>query len=366
MLKVHGIHHVSSIVGHAQRNIDFYASVLGMRLVKKTINFDDSSTYHFYFGNHDASTPIFTTFPWNDATEGKNGSGYVNTTSLAINKDSFDFWQDRLDSFNIENYTYTRFNRRRIAFKDMDNLEIELVENDEIANSEWEYNGIVSEHAIKGIDSAILYSRTPHTTLALLTDILGFELIDEDEENYLLKSANGIGGTVELAKKYHTLGKQGVGTVHHIAFAIDDETGDAWVSKLENAGFRPTEVKDRKYFKSVYFREKGGILIELATFSPGMLVDESVENLGSTLLIPPHFESIEKEIKETVMPVEVREVNELIGYGYRDRYEFEILRKKEAIKREILKLKNLEKQRDLTLDENKELKDLKDSLRNVY
>lgn len=366
MLKVHGIHHVSSIVGHAQRNLDFYASVLGMRLVKKTINFDDSSTYHFYFSNHDASTPALTTFPWNDAESGKIGSGYVNTTSLAINKESFAFWQNRLDSFNIENYTYTRFNRKRIAFTDLDGLEIELVENDQALNSEWEYNGISKENAIKGIDSAILYSRTPQTTLKLLTDILGFELVDEDEENYLLKISDSIGGTIELAKKYNTLGKQGVGTVHHIAFSIDNDSGEAWISKLEEAGFKPTEVKDRKYFKSVYFREKGGILIELATFKPGMLVDESVEDLGSNLLIPPHFESIEEEIKETVMPIEVREVNELIGYGYRDRYEFEILRKKESIKKQILQLKNIQKSRDLSIEEVDELEDLKNSLRDVY
>ena len=198
-----------------------------------------------------------------------------------------------------------------------------------------------------------------------MVNILGFEVVQEDAEHSLLKVSDDFGGTVELVNKYQEIGKQGVGTVHHIAFKIENGSEEAWIKTLTDAGYRPTEVKDRKYFKSIYFRERGGILIELATEGPGFLVDESVEDLGSNLLIPPHYVFIEDEIRDTLMPIEVREIDKLESYGYRDRYEFEILRKKEAIKKEILALKQKQKEESLSEEEQTRLEDLKVQLRNV-
>lgn len=362
MLKVKGIHHISSIVGHAQRNLDFYASILGMRLIKQTINFDDSSTFHFYYGNEAGDTPVVTTFPWNDAKEGHTGSGYVDTTILGVNKGTLDFWEERLNSFDVDSFRYTRFGIERLAFRDPDGLNLEIMETDFGKNNTWEFNKVDEKHAIKGINSAVLSSRVPNATMELLTNVLGFELISEDDEVTQLKISDRLGGTLEIMNKYQEIGKQGVGTVHHIAFAIENGSEAEWIKKLENAGYRPTEVKDRKYFKSIYFRERGGILIELATEGPGFLVDETLEDLGTHLLIPPHYVFIADEIKETLMPITVREIDKLQSYGYRDRYEFEILRKKEAIKKEILELK---KKDELSDDEKERLESLKVQLRNV-
>ena len=145
------------------------------------------------------------------------------------------------------------------------------------------------------------YFHIPQTTIELFKTIFNYEVVSENDEAVLLQVSEDLGGTLEIIKEKVELGQQGVGTVHHLALSIDNGDEDAWVSKLQAAGYRPTEVKDRKYFRSIYFREKGGILIELATVKPGVLVDESEENLGSELLIPPHYEIIREEIEATIM-----------------------------------------------------------------
>ena len=355
-MKIQGIHHISSIVGHAQKNLDFYAGVLGMRLVKKTLNFDDSSTYHFYYGNEAGSTNLLTTFPWNDADNGDVGAGQVGVTSLAVNKGTFPFWKERLTKFKVDYNEYERFGIKRLAFEDMDGLLYELIESDHLPNSNWEFNGVNKDNAIKGIDSAYLYSRVPHATLKLLTEVFNYEIVDDTFDTYLLKVNDELGGMLELNKATHDPSRQGVGTVHHIALAINDGDEEAWLEKIIEAGYKPTEVKDRKYFKSIYFREKGGILIELASLSPGVLVDETIETLGHQLLIPPHFDIISEEIEKTIMPVSVREVDELVGYGYRDKYEYDLLRQRETVKREILKLKSKDNFDDSDAEELQRLK----------
>ena len=365
MLKINGIHHISSIVGHAQRNVDFYAGVLGMRLVKKTINFDDSSTYHFYYGNEEGGPNLVTTFPWNDANDGEIGAGQVGVATYGVNEGTLDFWKERFDKFSIENFIYKKFNQKRLAFKDPDGLQLELIEMNSGENNKWEFNGVKENEAIKGVSSVNLFSRLPVETLKLLVNIFKYKIVDEDDESYLLEVNDNFSGTIELSKKETINGQMGVGMVHHIALSVNDNEIDAWRDKLILNGFRPTEVKERKYFRSIYFREKGGVLIELATVGPGVLVDESVEDLGTNLMIPPNFESITEEIEETMMPIEVREVDELVGYGYRDRYEFDILRKKEKIKAEILQLKVLQHENKLNLEQVERLDQLKKDLRNV-
>lgn len=353
MIKTHGIHHISSIVGHAQRNIDFYAGVLGYRLVKQTLNYDDSETYHLYYGNKDASTGLVTTFPWNDAQEGELGGGQVSVASYGIRPENFEFWKERLNKFGISNFEYTKFNKKRLGFKDMDGLQLELIETQAGPKNPWEFNGVDSDHAIIGIENATLSSTNPEKTLEVLTNFLGYTLMDQDEETYLLHIHDGLGGILELSKQPDSYGSMGVGVVHHIALAIKDDEIDAWLEKLKEGGFNSSGIKNRKYFRSLYFREPGGILIELATEGPGMGVDEDIEHLGETLMIPAHFTENDYS---NIMPIFVREVDELIGYGYRDRFEYEHLEKRNAIRQQISELK---KKETLTNEELNELENLR-------
>lgn len=353
MIKTHGIHHISSMVGHGQRNMDFYAGVLGQRLVKKTLNYDDKNMYHLYFGNKEASTGLITTFPMNDSNDGKVGSGQVAIASYGIRPNTFEFWKSRLSKFNIDFSEDRRFNKKRLSFKDLDGLQIELIETNKGPKNTWEFNGVDKDNAIVGIDSAVIYSAKPEKTLQLFSDVLGYQVVDSNSDNFLLKINDDLGGSLELAKEPQSRGIMGVGTVHHIAFAINNDEIYEWKSKLEENGYRPTEVKNRKYFQSLYFREDGGLLIELATKGPGMIVDEDVENLGKSLIIPEHYKN---DDHSHLMPLFVREVEELVGYGYRDRYEYEVLEKKHKITNRIKEIKSKD---NISTEDRLEIEDLK-------
>lgn len=330
-LQAYGIHHVSSIVGHAQENIDFNAGILGLRLVKKTLNFDDRHGYHFYFGNKDGSTGLTTTFPLTDAQEGKLGGGQVKSIQYAVRPGKLEFWEDRLARFGIVAVQSRGLAGQKLRFKDPTGLNIEIIESGKPAGNEWAYAGITEEDAILGLESATLLSRHPDQTLALLTEIFGYKLENEDSSLYQLKINDQLGGRLYLSKEAPKQGNIAVGSVHHIALKVKEEELELWIERLKEAGYHPTEVKPRKYFKSVYFREKGGILIELASFGPGVLVDEDIETLGERLMIPPHYVSFEEEIIEELPPVEVREVTKLGSYTYRNRYEYKIVQEREAL-----------------------------------
>lgn len=306
MIKTQGIHHISSMVGGAQQDVDFYASLLAYRLVKKTLNYEDKNMYHLYYGNREANTGLVTTFPMNHSRQGTVGNGQLGVASFGIRPESFDFWKKRLADFGIETEDYTRFNKRRLAFEDLDGLKLELIETTKGPKNTWEFNGVKEDHAIIGIESSILYSKKPAETLNLLTNILGYSIEDEDDVNYSLKIHDEFGGLLEMAKDYPTRGIPGVGTVHHIALAVKNDEIDEWKVKLEENGYKPTEVINRKYFKSLYFKDTGGILIELATKGPGMLVDEDVETLGEEFIIPEHFKN---EVLADLEPITVRETD---------------------------------------------------------
>lgn len=298
------------MVGDAQKNVDFYAGVLAYRLVKKTLNHSDKNMYHLYFGNGEASTAFVTTFPMNHSKKGVVGSGQLGVASFGIRPASFDFWKKRLEYFGIETVEYIRFNKRRLAFKDLDGLELELIETNKGPKNTWEFNGVEEDNAIIGIDRSMIYSKKPDETLNLLTKLLGYSVIDEDAESYLLKTHNNLGGLLELTKKAPRRGIPGIGTVHHIALSVNNDEIDDWKVKLEEQGYRPTEVIDRKYFKSLYFREEGRVLIELATKGPGILIDEDLEKLGEELIIPDHYKNGKLP---TIEPVAVREVQKIIN-----------------------------------------------------
>lgn len=341
-MKTKGLHHISSIVGHAQRNVDFNTSVLGLRLVKKTLNFDDMSHYHLYYGNRNGSTGLTTTFPWNDAVKGRAGGGQVGTLVYAVGLNTLDFWKSHVESYGIVVEIVNSFGSKRLRFNDPDGLSIELVESTLDVPYMWDSEGMHQEAAIKGIDAVYLESENPDATLKFLTLVLGYEVIDQNDMYSYLRVHDGLGGTLLLNRKTKERGRMGIGVVHHVAFAVDNAEIEAWEVKLKEHGYQPTPVKDRKYFKSVYFREPGGILIELATEGPGVLIDEAEDDLGQTLQIPPHFEAYYRDIEADLMPLHTDHVTKLQNYGYRNRYEYEIVMHRKEILEDITRLRNSE------------------------
>ncbi|SFM34386.1 glyoxalase family protein [Gracilibacillus orientalis] len=312
MLKTSGIHHITAMVNDAQRTIDFYTGILGMRLVKKTINFDRPEVYHLYFGNKtgDPGT-VITFFPWSKQLKGRIGTGQVGVTSYAIPKGAISFWQERLAKFNFDYQTSIRFQEQYIQLEDPDGLIIELVERETGALSDSKISGISSDVAIKGFAGAILNSVQPNETADTLENILGLESVGQDEEYLRFLASGNVKQTIDIKLTASVRGLMGAGTVHHIAWrAKDDQEHQAWSDLLTQKRFHPTEIKDRNYFHSIYFHEKGGILFEIATDQPGFTVDEELEHLGEQLKLPSWLEEKRTELEEQLPDVEVRILEE--------------------------------------------------------
>lgn len=310
--KTKGIHHITAIVGNPQENVDFYAGVLGLRLVKKTINFDDPGTYHFYFGN-EVGKPgtIITFFPWPGGRRGKIGDGQVGVTSYVIPKGSMSFWENRLEKFNVPFSKIERFGEPYLRLSDPHGLQIELVEREEGENNKWSFGGVASDVAIKGFGGAILFSSSPEKTAELLENELGLELVGKEGEWIRYRSIGDIGNVIDLKTIPTGRGQMGVGTVHHIAWrSEDDEDQLDWKKRLEQHGYQVTPVQDRKYFHSIYFREQGKILFEIATDPPGFAIDEGKEKLGENLMLPEWYEPYRKRLEQVLPPVQVRELDE--------------------------------------------------------
>jgi glyoxalase family protein len=308
MQKTAGIHHITAMVNDAQRNIDFYAGVLGLRLIKKTINFDRPEVYHLYFGNEtgDPGT-VITFFPWEKQLKGRIGTGQVGVTSYLIPKGSIPFWENRLKKFNIESSSSLRFGEKYIHFNDPDGLQLELVERDEGPINHWSIGGVQAENAIKGFSGANLYSAQPHKTTDVLENVMGLECIGQEGDYLRFKAEGHLGNTIDIQLNPSVRGLMGAGTVHHIAWrAKDEEDLQRWRSLLQDKGYYPTEIRDRNYFKAVYFHEEGGILFEIATDPPGFSVDEPVAELGKKLMLPSWLESKREELEEILPTVEVR------------------------------------------------------------
>lgn len=314
MGQVRGIHHVSAIASDPQRNLDFYGGVLGLRLVKRTVNFDDPQTYHLYYGD-EAGTPggIMTFFPWPRARPGRQGTGQVAVTSFAILPGAVGFWIERLLRHGVHYQGPAKrtlsdgSTEQVISFRDHDGLMLELVASEE-AESRGAWSGapgIPREHAIHGFHHVTLWVERHEASERALVDTLGFRAVTE--ENGTRRYAAGDGGPGALVDVREVggfpLGTDGAGTVHHVAWNIgDDATELALRERIVASGMRPTPVIDRMYFRSVYFREPGGVLYELATADPGFLLDEPVEQLGERLMLPPQYEARRSEI-EAALPV---------------------------------------------------------------
>ena len=303
-----GLHHITAIAGPARRNLEFYTRTLGLRLVKKTVNFDDPGTYHFYFGDA-AGSPgsIITFFPWEHAAEGRAGVGETQETAFRIPESAIGYWTSRLISRGLKpDLPEKRFGATVLAFKDPDGMRLALVGVPGIeAEPAWAGGEVPEDAAIRGVHSVTLLLKEAGATAAILTDVFGFEETGR-EGTRLRFTAPGtaVGGIVDIREAGGFLpGRQGRGSVHHIAFrAADDAAQAQMVEKLTaRHGRHVTEQRDRNYFRSVYFREPGGVLFEIATDEPGFAVDEAPESLGTALKLPAQYEAHRTEI-EAVLP----------------------------------------------------------------
>jgi glyoxalase family protein len=312
MQKTAGIHHISAMVNDAQRTIDFYSGVLGLRLVKKTINFDRPEVYHLYFGNETGQPgTVITFFPWPKQLKGRIGTGQVGVTSYVIPGGAIKFWENRLQLFGIKFTSSNRFGERYLKFNDPDGLQLELVERNEGPINTWSFGVFQKENAIKGFGGAVLFSAQPHRTTDMLENVLGMECLGQEEEFLRFKAEGQLGNTIDIKLNPSVRGLMGAGTVHHIAWrAKDEEDHQRWRSLLIEKGYYPTEILDRNYFKALYFHEEGGILFEIATDPPGFAVDEPAAELGTKLMLPSWLESKREELEETLPPVEVRVLEE--------------------------------------------------------
>lgn len=303
-----GIHHVTAITGDPQRNLDFYAGVLGLRLVKRTVNFDDPTTYHFYYGDESGSPgSLITFFAWPGAKRGRPGGGQVGVTSLAIPPRSLGYWLERLIRYHVEyEQPKTRFDDERvIALKDPDGLLLELVAHPSAeGRPEWSDGQVEPSHSIRGIHSVTLWEDGHELTSRLLQDSLGFELMREQGSIYRFVARDaGLASIVDLRVVPGLWsGAMGAGAVHHVAFRARDEPEQVAIrGALASLGSNITPQLDRQYFRSVYFREPGGVLFEIATDGPGFTIDEPLETLGRALALPPWLEDRRFEI-EALLP----------------------------------------------------------------
>jgi glyoxalase family protein len=301
--KIAGIHHLTAVSSSASENVAFYTDLLGLRLVKQTVNFDDPFTYHLYYGANDgAPGTILTFFPWEDLPPGRPGAGMVTAIALAIPLASIDFWANRLTVAGLQIATDERFGEPVLRLKDLHGLPIELIGSQTpLSVAHWPKSPIDKRHAITGFHSATATLRSSASIKNLLVEQMGlrpavkehnrirFEMADRTAPGHLYDV---------LIDPQAPTGRPGSGTVHHIAFRTDsDAAQQTWQSSLRQAGFSATDVRDRKYFRSIYFRSPGGVLFEIATDQPGFAVDEMQADLGQTLKLPEELEPMRTEIE---------------------------------------------------------------------
>jgi glyoxalase family protein len=301
-----GIHHVTAISGKATRNFDFYTRVLGLRFVKKTVNFDDPGTYHLYYGD-EVGHPgtILTFFPWEHAAEGRGGVGLTHQTSFRVPASAIGYWTHRFIEKGVAHEALEWwFGEPVLPFTDPDGMRLALVgAADAEFEPAWHGADIPADNAIRGFHGVTLMIEDAGKTAAVLRDVLGFKDAGTDGPLVRFHASEAIGGIVDLREAKGFLpGRLGRGSVHHIAFrAADDASQATMATRVKELGLQPTNQLDRNYFRSVYFREPGGILFEIATDVPGFAVDEPVATLGRDLKLPPSLEGRRKEI-EAVLP----------------------------------------------------------------
>jgi len=310
-IKIHGLHHVTAIASDPQRNLDFYVGLLGLRFLKRTINFDDPGTYHFYFGDR-RGTPgtILTFFPWPGAGRGIRGTGQIEATAFAISPDSIGYWLERFKKQHVTAEKISRFRQEVIRFTDPDGLLLELIASSSPPSVEpWLEGPIPTEHVLHGFHSVSATLEGYERTARLLTESFGYRLIEQSGNRFRFAAPDEIapGRIVDLLCLPDTgMGRVAAGSVHHIAFrASDDAEQLKWREHLVDLGYNVTPVIDRTYFHSIYFREPGGVLFEIATEPPGFTLDEKLEELGIHLRLPPWMESARSQIERVLPPIQV-------------------------------------------------------------
>ena len=305
--KILGLHHITAIADDAQRNYQFYTKVLGLRMVKKTVNFDDPGTYHFYFGNEVGSPgTILTFFPWEGIGKGSVGTGMATGIGYSVPKGSLEFWLERFKQLKVKHESINeRFGEQFLAFEDPDGLQLELiVPANQDQRASWVTGEINAQSAIKGFHSIVLTLRSVTPTAAILTDIFGYKLLNQEGNRYrFITDAIDTASVVDIIESPATgPGRNAAGTNHHVAFRVkDDNVLMEFREKIEKKGLNITPKIDRQYFYSLYFREPGGVLFELATDNPGFTTDETRDQLGSSLKLPQQYEASRERI-EKVLP----------------------------------------------------------------
>jgi len=306
---INGLHHITALADDPQKNVDFYAGILGLRLVKKTINFDAPDVYHLYYGNEDGSPgTIMTFFPYAGLQHGRQGKGQLTVTSFSIPANSLGYWTERLKKFNIKfQQPQERFNEGFIYFEDQDGLGIELVATDKDNRKGFTYGQVAEEHAVKGFHSITLSEDGYEKTAGLLTTYMNHSPISESGNRFRYSASGNIGDIVDIVcEPERARGLQGAGTIHHVAFSTDsDDTINQMQSRLANAGVHVTQVLDRQYFHSIYFREPGGVLFEVATNPPGFAIDEDKAHLGESLKLPSWEEPNRTQIERGLLPIQL-------------------------------------------------------------
>jgi len=291
------IHHISAIVGDAQQNVDFYKNILRLHLVKQTVNFDDPGVYHLYF-SHDKENPIpvITFFNWNNIRSGQVGSGQVGRIAFRIPKGSLSKWELHLANHEIESDITQLFKQDTLEFEDIHGLDLALVEGEDTSDTD----------DILGFHGAVLLSSDSNKTKHTLADDMGLLEIDADPDALHFETRGIEKHRIVVPKTSLDRGEWGVGTVHHIAWSVpNDEVHLAWRKKLADLGYGVTEAKDRKYFKAIYMREKGHVIFEFATDTPGFDIDEDKGKLGQKLMLPTQYEDQREQFEAILPPLEI-------------------------------------------------------------
>ncbi len=303
--RILGLHHITAIADNAKRNLDFYTQVLGLRMVKKTVNFDDPGTYHFYYGNEEG-TPgtILTFFPWEGIGKGTNGSGLATHIGYSVPNGSLEFWKNRLQQFNVNVEESEIFGEKLISFQDPDGLQLQFIESSTPDDRKvWTTDDIKDENALKGFHNITLTLKKSDPTIKVLTDIFGYDLQKQEGERYRFTTdAIETANLVDIIENDKIpAGRNAAGTNHHVAFRVkDDKVLMEFREKVLSAGFNITPKIDRDYFYSLYFREPGGVLFEIATDNPGFTVDEPLNELGQNLKLPKQHEPLRSKIEEVL------------------------------------------------------------------
>lgn len=302
-----GLHHVTAVAGDPRQNLDFYAGMLGLRLVKKTVNFDDPSAYHLYYGDATGRPgTILTFFPYRNIAQGHPDRGQAIAVSFAVPTGSLRFWVDYLEEKKVDFVEpFERFGRFVIGLQDPDGLHLELVGDPKVDEIQgWEDGPVPAEHAIRGLHGITIAEENAQPTGMLLEEFLGFREADEEHDRVLYSAESLTGGSVEVIDGADLNGRPGKGTVHHVAFrAGDKEEQQQMRKKLIEEGYHVTEAKDRNYFTSIYFHEPGGVLFEIATDLPGFTTDEELDSLGTKLKLPSWLEEKRELIEADLQPL---------------------------------------------------------------